>query len=71
MTRDFWFTNLLATDLKFFMSSDGDERPPKELLQPLTHFQPPQSSFTSSSMTTQEASTTKKPYQITFATRDD
>ncbi|CAF4281422.1 unnamed protein product [Rotaria sp. Silwood2] len=53
------------------MSSDDDEHPPKELLQPLTHFQPPQSNFTSSYMTTQEYSTIKKPYQITFSSRDE
>ncbi|CAF4704343.1 unnamed protein product, partial [Rotaria socialis] len=34
------------------MSSDDAEHPPKELLQPLTQSQPPQSHVTSSSMTT-------------------
>ncbi|CAF4741643.1 unnamed protein product, partial [Rotaria sp. Silwood2] len=53
------------------MSSDDDEHSPKELLQPLTHFQPPQSNFTSSYMTTQEYSTIKIPCQITFSSRGE
>ena len=53
------------------MASDDDERPPKELLQPLTQFQAPQSNLASSPMITQTASTIKKPYQITFSSRDE
>ena len=53
------------------MSSDEDERPPKTLLQPLSHFQPRQFNLTSSSMAAQETSTSEKPYQITFSTRED
>ncbi|CAF1043289.1 unnamed protein product [Rotaria magnacalcarata] len=53
------------------MASDNDERPPKELLQPLTQFQAPQSNLASSPMITQTASTIKKPYQITFSSRDE
>jgi hypothetical protein len=53
------------------MSSDEDERPPNQLLQPLSYFQPPQSNLTCSSMATQEPFTSKKPYQITFSTRDE
>ena len=52
------------------MSSD-DERPPKQLLQPLTHFEPPKSNAPTTSIANQESSTTKKPYPITFSTRDD
>ncbi|CAM4773836.1 unnamed protein product [Rotaria magnacalcarata] len=53
------------------MSSDDEEHPPKELLQPLTQSQPPQSTVTSSSMRTPDYSTVKKPYQITFSSRDE
>ncbi|CAF3483595.1 unnamed protein product [Rotaria socialis] len=53
------------------MPSDDDERPPKELLQPLTQFQAPQSNLASSPMITQTASAVKKPYQITFSSRDE
>jgi hypothetical protein len=52
------------------MSSDEDEPPPKQLLQPLSQFQPPEPNLTSLSMGTQERSTAKKPYQITFSNRD-
>jgi Retrotransposon gag protein len=53
------------------MSSDDDEYPPRQLLQPITHFELPPSQMASSSLSTRESSTTKKPYQITFATRDE
>ncbi|CAF3337884.1 unnamed protein product [Rotaria socialis] len=53
------------------MASDDDERPPKELLQPLTQLQAPQSNLASSTMIIQTASTIKKPYQITFSSRDE
>jgi hypothetical protein len=33
------------------MSSDDEDRPPKQLLRPVFHFQPPQSNLTSSTMT--------------------
>jgi hypothetical protein len=53
------------------MSSDEDERPPNQLLQPLSYFQLPQSNLISSSMGIQERSTSSKPYQLTFSTREE
>jgi hypothetical protein len=54
------------------MSLDGDdERPPNQLLQPLSHFQSPQPNLISSSMANQESAKSKTPYQITFDTRED
>jgi hypothetical protein len=53
------------------MSSDDDEHPPNQLLQPLSHFQPPQTTVISPAMATQESSTSRKPYQITFSSRED
>ena len=52
------------------MSSD-DEHPPKELLRPILSVRTPLSSTTSSSMAAQQSSTAKKPYQITFPSRDE
>ena len=52
------------------MSSE-DEHPPKQLLQPVSHFELPNYNLTSSLVANQDPSTTRKPYQITFATRDD
>lgn len=53
------------------MSSDDDERPPKQLLQPLSQFRSPQTNLISSSMATQQSATSREPYQITFATRHE
>ncbi len=53
------------------MSGDEDEHPPKQLLQPLSHFQPPQTNVLSTSMATQESSTSRKPYQISFSSREE
>jgi hypothetical protein len=53
------------------MSSDDDEHPPKKLLQPISHFQPPQTTVISTSMATQESSSLRKPYQITFSSREE
>ncbi|CAF3466202.1 unnamed protein product [Rotaria socialis] len=53
------------------MASDDDKRPLKELLQPFTQVQAPQSNLASSPMIIQTASTIKKPYQITFSSRDE
>src|SRR5262245_41959500 len=53
------------------MSSDDDDRPPNQLHLPLSHFQSPHTSLISSSMATQPPATARKPYQITFATRDE
>lgn len=52
------------------MSSD-DEHPPKELLRPILSVRTPLSSTTSSSMAAQQSSMAKKPYQITFPSRDE
>ena len=52
------------------MSSE-DEHPPKKLLQPVSHFELPNYNLRSPPVMNQAPSTTKKPYQITFATRDD
>ena len=52
------------------MSSE-DEHPSKQLLQPVSHFELPNYNLRSSPVMNQAPSTTKKPYQITFATRDD
>ena len=51
--------------------SSGDEHPSKQLLQPVSHFELPNYNLTSSLVANQDPSTTRKPYQITFATRDD
>jgi Retrotransposon gag protein len=54
------------------MSSDEEERPPTQLLQPLVHFENPTKNVTSTSvMPGQRSTVTRKPYQITFATRDE
>ena len=53
------------------MSSDDDERPPRKLLQPLSHFPPPLTTVISTLMATQESSTSRKPYQITFSSREE
>jgi hypothetical protein len=53
------------------MSSDEDERPPKQLLQPLSPFRSPPFKLSSSSMAAQDSSTFKKPYQISFSNRDE
>ena len=53
------------------MSSDDDERPPQQLLKPVTHFQLPSSQMASSVMPTHESAAGKKPYQIVFSTRDE
>jgi hypothetical protein len=53
------------------MSSDDEDSPPKELLQPLTQFQPPSSFSSSTSMATNTPIPVKKPYQITFPSRDE
>ncbi|CAF5148997.1 unnamed protein product, partial [Rotaria sp. Silwood1] len=53
------------------MSSDDDESPPKQLLEPLTHFQPPPSFSSSTSMATNVPTPVKKPYQISFSSRED
>ena len=52
------------------MSSFDDEQPPKQLVQPLSQFQLPQPNLTSSSMASHKSSTSKKPYRITFSSRD-
>lgn len=52
------------------MSTD-DESPPKQLLKPLTQFQPPLYSSSSTSMASNVLTLEKKPYQITFSSRED
>jgi Retrotransposon gag protein len=51
------------------MSSDDDERPSNQLLQPLSRFQPPQSNVTAGSMESQ-LSMSYKPYKLNFANRE-
>ena len=53
------------------MSSDDDESPPKQLLKPHTHFQLPSSFSSSTFMASIVLPPAKKPYQITFSSRDD
>jgi hypothetical protein len=54
------------------MPSDDDDvdDPPKDLLEPITHFQPPPSFSPSTVMTSNVPGTVKKPYQITFPSRE-
>ena len=53
------------------MSSDDDESPPKQLLEPLTPFQPQSFSSSSTIMATNVFAPAKKPYRITFPSRED
>jgi len=53
------------------MSSDDEDSPPKELLQPVTQFQLPPSLSSSLSMETNTPTPVKKAYQITFPSRDE
>lgn len=53
------------------MSSDDDEHPPKEPLQPVSHFQKSQNSAKSSVMANQDSTNPRQPYQIKFSSREE
>jgi len=54
------------------MPSDSeDERPPRNLLQPLSHFQSPQDNLNPSAMSASDGNLVNKPCQIRFSTRDE
>ena len=54
------------------MSGDSeDERPPRNLLQSLSHFQSPQNNLNRSAMSASDGNLVNKSYQIRFSTRDE